>query len=760
MQRLHKQRSALFWRFFASYFVLFLIPVLAAIVFTNVFVVRLIAEDARQRNDIVMAHDSEQLDSSFSTLQTSMIHLLSDSNLKSFIPVADGSADNPQRYEPLHALMDRLNKLEAGDLVANAYLIFPRRDLVVDSETYGDPSYYFRYNYPIADAEREAIFPHLSGKKMMQFTKPYTVGASELYPNNAPSARSVVSAVMSYPFNSDDPAVYLVVDVDREALIKKLGHRASRVVGTAIVDADGDAVVQVGSVPLGADPAARGDSAVSSIPSRFDETWRYVSAVDMQALLKPARTIRFLSFALFAFFLALGATASYRLSRRLYAPILEIKTGLAANRAPEEASRRDGNDFDVIKRYSSRIISENDQLTRMVSGMAPMVREHFVAKLLTGEFPDVRSIEMCSAEIGFEYEPHAPRTVLCVEIQFYSGQREHRTETSRSLLLAEMKNAIAGSFSGMTVWIGQTKPNVVACVVHHGRSPGVVGAAEAADIIKRSLQPFDSCIKATIGIGTTVHAIEQLPGSYGHALAMLRFKHLVPGTEICGGDSSRGDRTSWECFLSVQEVNRMFNLCKSRDYDALLRSAFELLEAGTRVRADQVKLLCTDVLNTWIRAAERDRGDFSIAFYSEQFDRLSRCVTLEELRDAFRDIHARMFSADEPRDRSRQFAEILEYIHAHYAEDLSIERFAQQLNMSVGHFSRTFKEVVGEKYVEYIAKVRMSKAKQYLLETDLKIDEIAEKVGYWGRNSFIPIFRKYEGVTPAKYRMLYGAASS
>ncbi|WP_217612359.1 helix-turn-helix domain-containing protein [Deinococcus sp. GbtcB9] len=47
------------------------------------------------------------------------------------------------------------------------------------------------------------------------------------------------------------------------------------------------------------------------------------------------------------------------------------------------------------------------------------------------------------------------------------------------------------------------------------------------------------------------------------------------------------------------------------------------------------------------------------------------------------------------------------------------------------------------------------KAKQFLLQTDMKIDDIAEKVGYWGRNSFIRTFRKYEGITPAKYRTMH-----
>jgi two-component system, response regulator YesN len=189
----------------------------------------------------------------------------------------------------------------------------------------------------------------------------------------------------------------------------------------------------------------------------------------------------------------------------------------------------------------------------------------------------------------------------------------------------------------------------------------------------------------------------------------------------------------------------------------LLKSFLDLLESGVRHNANayQMKNLCSDILNTWIRAVETERNEFNIPFYSSLFERINRCVTWEELQNCFQQIHGLLFRREELSDRKEQFAEILTYIHSHYGEELSIERFAQQMNMSLGHFSRTFKEVVGEKYVEYIARYRLTMAKQFLLETDLKIDDIAEKVGYWGRNSFIRTFRKYEGTTPAKFRTIH-----
>lgn len=758
MIRFHKPRIALFWQFFAKYFVLFLIPVIVAITFTYIFVVRLIEDDAKQRNDIIMHTNSEHVDAAFNTVQAAMIRLLSDANLKSLLHVANDTAYNQQRNEWMHSIMGQLGRtLVVDELVSGAYLYMANHDLVVDFELYSDRHYFFQYKHPLDKSSRQAILPHLTGKKTMFLTKPYSIGVSPLSTDPSALSRSVISAVMSYPFNSATPDVYLVVDINLDVLREKIRSSADWVVGTAIVDNDGDTIVRTGSMELAA--AGSGDGKASSfVHSTFNDTLRYASVVDIQKLLQPARMIRMLSLAFLGFFLILGSGVSYYLSRKLYAPILEIKTGLATYREPGAPVRREGNDFDVIKRFSGMLISENSQLSKLVSGMGPFAQEHFVTKLLLGEYRDEQTVAASAAEIDFAHNRQADRTVLCIEFQYYSRAREGQTETSKSYLLAELKETIVGEFAGETIWLSHTKPDILACVLHRGREAGF-GPREAANAIKRILERYAPYYKATIGVGHTVQTIGELHLSYEHAMSMLRFKGMLPEVEVFGEEPVRSDNAAWDSFLSVQEVNRIFNQCKSREFDGMLQSVLELLEAGKNARASEMKYLCSDVLNTWIRATERERTDFSIAFYSRLFDMLSRCVTVDEIKQAFRDIRALLFRGDEHHDRTRPFAEILAYIHGHYAEDLSIEQFAQQMNMSVGHFSRTFKEEVGEKYVEYIAKVRMSRAKQYLLETDLKIDEIAEKVGYWGRNSFIPIFRKYEGITPAKYRTIYGSAT-
>jgi AraC-like DNA-binding protein len=696
-------------------------PVIVASLMAHVLVVRTIEKDAEKLNDVIISHFSKQTDTALDSLKTNMINMLSSSNLTSLLHTVDDSRENQQRTEQLYSLREQLMKLQSDKLVSKVFLYFVNHDLVVDVDIYTDKGYYFDFTYPLDEQQKKAYLSHFTGKKMMDFTDPSTIG---------------MSALMSYPFNSVKPDVYLVVDFAEDKVKEQISIPEKWVTGTAIASSQGLIMNQVGLTDKeakavlehtranskGSQFLITSEVAMSLVKSSFDDSWYYVSIADLRTLMKPAYITRVISWAFLVFFLVVGSFVSYYLSRRVYRPIKEIT-------------------------------EENKELSQRVSGMFPVLQELFVTKILLGEYRDALSIEYYAKEIEFTYNKNAMRTVLCIAFHYNSPAYEQLSETSKSFLFMELKERIVKS-SPSLVWLCQTKPGVMACVVLH--DPFLhFGAEEAANIVSLLLEPYSEYFKATIGIGKTVNATEELHESYKLALSVLQNRGLDSDVEICRGPNV-GDRTQWESFLSVQDVNRIFNQFKTREYDKLLQSAFDMLEVGIRKNATaiQVKYLCTDVLNTWIRAVETEHNDFNVPFFSDLFERLNRCMTWDELKVCFQDIHSVLFRTEEPDQRAKQFSEILDYIHEHYNEELSIEYFARLLNMSNGHFSRTFKEEVGEKYVEYIAKYRLMKAKQFLLETDMKIDDIAEKVGYWGRNSFIRTFRKYEGITPAKYRTI------
>jgi len=746
------RRRTLFWRLFANYFLLILIPVIAASVLAQVLVVRIIEQDAERLNDIVMSRFAEQTDASLQALKTNMIQMLSTSRLRSVLMGAADSPGGKLQPELLHSLREQLQQLESDELVERAYYIFVHEDLIIDAETYTNKAYYFSTRYPMEPRSRKQLEAELTGKKMMNFT----------------DSGSSLTAVMSYPFNTNDPDVYLLVDLRTNKLQEQIHIPESWVRGTAIIDDRGRMISENGLSERdrqtlqqrihaeGVSPqfTISDKTGLSLMKSAFDEQWHYISMIELGTLMKPVYVTRFISWVFLAFFLVVGGWVSYYLSRRLYRPIAEIRNGLKSHRRTGESPAHEGNEFDVIKRYSQSIMTENRELSHMVHGMLPIVQEQFVTKLLLGQYRDALSIEYYAKEIEFTYNPVAARTVLTIALHDNLDVPEHPTETGKTFLLAEMKDKIRKLAPGR-IWLCQTKPNLLACIVQHDKAMSD-SPEHIAEMAKLILLQYGDYFKATIGIGKTVQTMEELHLSYEHAVIVLQYRGLNSTVEICGSQPVR-DLQGGDSFLSVQEVNRILNQCKTREYDKLLRSVLDLLEEGQRrdAAAEQMKYLLADVLNTWIRAAESEHNELNVPYYSRLFERMNRCMTWGELRACFEEIHAFLFRRPAPGTRAQQIAGIVAYIHEHYDQELSIEAFAGMMNMSIGHFSRTFKEEVGEKYVEYIAKYRLMKAKKLLLETDLKLDEIAERVGYWGRNSLIRAFRKHEGITPAKYRTMH-----
>ncbi len=83
---------------------------------------------------------------------------------------------------------------------------------------------------------------------------------------------------------------------------------------------------------------------------------------------------------------------------------------------------------------------------------------------------------------------------------------------------------------------------------------------------------------------------------------------------------------------------------------------------------------------------------------------------------------------------------------------LYLDLIAQRVNMNPKYLSRVFKNKVGITITEYISMVRISKAKELLVKTNMKIEDIGTAVGFENRTTFFRLFKKIEGMPPNRYR--------
>jgi two-component system response regulator YesN len=81
-----------------------------------------------------------------------------------------------------------------------------------------------------------------------------------------------------------------------------------------------------------------------------------------------------------------------------------------------------------------------------------------------------------------------------------------------------------------------------------------------------------------------------------------------------------------------------------------------------------------------------------------------------------------------------------------------LEECASRLNYHPVYVSRILKKETGLSFSEYLSRFRMSMAKKWLTDTEMRVSEIANRLNYTNSSTFIRYFNKSEGITPGQYR--------
>lgn len=97
----------------------------------------------------------------------------------------------------------------------------------------------------------------------------------------------------------------------------------------------------------------------------------------------------------------------------------------------------------------------------------------------------------------------------------------------------------------------------------------------------------------------------------------------------------------------------------------------------------------------------------------------------------------------------------IDYIKKHCEEDITLSFMANQFAFSKEYFSTVFKTSTGFGFNEYLNQMRVTKAIDFLVDTDMPITEISLCCGFNDSNYFAAVFKKIIGLTPLKYRKAY-----
>lgn len=121
-----------------------------------------------------------------------------------------------------------------------------------------------------------------------------------------------------------------------------------------------------------------------------------------------------------------------------------------------------------------------------------------------------------------------------------------------------------------------------------------------------------------------------------------------------------------------------------------------------------------------------------LRFFSEQFELIMNCIGNNS--------------------RDNMMDNILQYINHNYMHNLRLESIAPLFGYDNSYLGKIFKQKTNSSFNTYLDMVRIERSRQLLEQSDLKVYEIAEKVGYTSVDYFYLKFRKYMGEKPSEYR--------
>lgn len=112
-----------------------------------------------------------------------------------------------------------------------------------------------------------------------------------------------------------------------------------------------------------------------------------------------------------------------------------------------------------------------------------------------------------------------------------------------------------------------------------------------------------------------------------------------------------------------------------------------------------------------------------------------------------------VLSSTRIRQPSNIVEEIKAYMHENYADrSLTLKQLADLIPVHPNYLTKIFREQTGLSCMQYLAYVRMTEAKKLLKQTDLKVNEIADRVGYDNVLYFSSYFKKWVGLSPSEFK--------
>lgn len=400
------------------------------------------------------------------------------------------------------------------------------------------------------------------------------------------------------------------------------------------------------------------------------------------------------------------------------------------------------------KRFKSKlaVYEHKDRKTRL---------EELFDRLLDGDIrKEEAEEELRTLEAGCIHECF---TVLLLESEL-PAEDTRWGEHEKRLLLFAVGNMAEELLRQELAGIVLRKGDRLCAVVNH--PPGLILTALAQDMIRSAASYLK--VNLSVGIGQEHQGLEGIKASYRTAAEVLtRIFFAGGGGGAVLWDREEGTETNGvserEMTDARQETLQSFLARDPERMEAGLGILFERMERYAGGSKDKAVMAAYATVVEW---AEGLAG-FGISLeqgepeMQQHLNAMRSTRRYDELKDYVRNVAEQIFRRMESGSggkEAQQLVTVKAYIENHYMENITLEGAASKIFMNPYYFSSFFKKHTQMNFKQYLTEIRMKEAVRLLLQTDLMVYEIAEKVGYNNSRQFSDMFKKHFGKLPQEYK--------
>jgi AraC-like DNA-binding protein len=266
----------------------------------------------------------------------------------------------------------------------------------------------------------------------------------------------------------------------------------------------------------------------------------------------------------------------------------------------------------------------------------------------------------------------------------------------------------------------------------------------------------DSGTGFSAGIGKATF-INEVYLSYNSAWTAISFRLLSgPGSILFHTDDMDIVRGYFYPHDREKMIFNSLRLGSPEKTAAALRAFCEDIKAKKGMSIDNVRAAFNQLMGGVIRYLMELRINSQEIFGEEYqlYKNLAEFEFIDDINNFFMKNFMKIIAFESGNDdkKKNHIAHILDYLKANEDKTFDLNAMAESLGLSYSHVRRIFTKEMGENILHYIYKQKVEGAKKLLLETDLSVNEIGEKKGFYNRLSFYRFFKKYEGITPGEFR--------